>query len=162
MNKLEEDDDSVVFDAATLVALATSIEPVAPSPEVKARLMARLAESSELPDGFVLSRSDDGWFTHPLPGIRMKVLAINRPGDAATLLIDAAPGARFPPHHHHGDEECYVIRGDVNTLGRRLGPGDFLHADAGTDHGELSTETGALVLLVVRPDDYIPGFVPHA
>ena len=75
------------------------------------------------------------------------------------VLIEAAPGARFPEHRHNGDEECYVISGDVNTLGRRLGPGDFLHADEGMDHGELFTETGALVLLVVRPQDYIPGFV---
>ena len=162
MTKPLEDDDDVVFDTTMLVAIAMSVEPVTPSPDLKARLMASLGESAPIPDGFVLSRSDDGWFSHPLPGIRMKVLAINRARDAATLLIDAAPGARFPPHHHHGDEECYVIRGDVNTLGQRLGPGDFLHADLGTDHGELFTETGALVLLVVRPDDYIPGFASHA
>jgi quercetin dioxygenase-like cupin family protein len=89
----------------------------------------------------------------------MKILALSRSQDTATILIDACPGARFPAHHHGGDEECYVISGDVNTLGRRMGPGDFLHADAGTDHGELYTEHGALVLLVVRPEDYIPGFV---
>jgi quercetin dioxygenase-like cupin family protein len=153
-----EDDDTVEFDAETLVALAMSVEPVTPPPGVKSRLVASLAQSAPVPDGFRLKRSHDGWFAHPLPGIRMKVLAINHARDTATLLIDAAPGARFPPHHHYGDEECYVIRGDVNTLGQRLGPGDFLHADVGTDHGELSTETGALVLLVVRPDDDIPGF----
>ena len=89
----------------------------------------------------------------------MKVLALSRARDSATILIDAAPGARFPAHHHGGDEECYVISGDVHTLGRQMGPGDFLHAAAGTDHGELYTDTGALVLLVVKPEDYIPGFV---
>ena len=151
-------DDDIEFDGPTLVALAASVEPSAPRSDVKARLMARLAETAPLPDGFVLSRAADGWITHPLPGIRMKLLAINRARDAATLLIEAAPGATFPPHHHNGDEECYVIAGDVNTLGRRLGPGDFLHADVDTDHGELFTETGALVLLVVCPEDYIPGF----
>jgi quercetin dioxygenase-like cupin family protein len=91
-----------------------------------------------------------------VPGIRMKVLAINRRNGYATLLLDAAPGARFPAHHHDGDEECYVLSGSVFTLGRRLGPGDFLHADGGTDHGELWTDEGAQVLLVVPPEDYMP------
>jgi anti-sigma factor ChrR (cupin superfamily) len=152
-------DNDIEFDDNTLVAIAESLEAAVPGPDVKARLMARLGETPAIPLGFMLSHASEGWFTHPLPGIRMKVLAVNRSRDAATLLIDAAPGARFPEHHHSGDEECYVISGDVNTLGRRLGPGDFLHADEGTDHGELFTETGALVLLVVRPQDYIPGFV---
>lgn len=147
--------DEVDFDDATLLALAASSDDVLPSADVRARLLARL-RATPLPAGFNLQRAGDGWLDYPLPGIRYKVLAINRAQDAMTLLIDAAPGARFPPHHHGGDEECYVIAGDVNTLGRRLGPGDFLHADAGTDHGELSTDTGALVLLVVRPDDYLP------
>ena len=152
-------DNDIEFDESTLVAIAESLEPVTPGPHVKARLMESLDDDKGMPRGFALSAASEGWFTHPLPGIRMKVLAVNRSRDVATLLIDAAPGARFPEHHHNGDEECYVISGDVNTLGRRLGPGDFLHADEGTDHGELFTETGALVLLVVRPQDYIPGFV---
>jgi anti-sigma factor ChrR (cupin superfamily) len=161
-------ENDIEFDESTLVAIAESLEPVAPGPHVKARLMANLGDAPStsakatadkgIPRGFALSTASEGWFTHPLPGIRMKVLAVSRSRGVATLLIDAAPGARFPEHHHNGDEECYVISGDVNTLGRRLGPGDFLHADEGTDHGELFTETGALVLLVVRPQDYIPGF----
>ena len=39
-----------------------------------------------------------------------------------------------------------------------LGPGDFVHADGGTDHGELWTDVGAQVLLIVPPDDEdLPG-----
>jgi hypothetical protein len=33
--------------------------------------------------------------------------------------------------------------------------GDFLHADAGTDHGELWTDEGCRVLLVASPEDYL-------
>jgi anti-sigma factor ChrR (cupin superfamily) len=88
--------------------------------------------------------------------MRMKVLAKNRCSGYATLLLDAAPGTRVPPHHHSGAEECYVISGSVYTCGRRLDAGDFLHADAGTDHGELFTEHGCRVLLVVRDEGGIP------
>jgi hypothetical protein len=30
-----------------------------------------------------------------------------------------------------------------------------VHADAGTDHGELYTDDGCQVLLVVEPEDYM-------
>jgi hypothetical protein len=67
-----------------------------------------------------------------------------------------APGVRFPPHHHTGDEECYVISGSLIACGRRLVAGDFHHAEGGSDHGELFTEEGCRVLLVVPPEDYLP------
>jgi anti-sigma factor ChrR (cupin superfamily) len=89
----------------------------------------------------------------------MKVLAVNARSGYATLLLDARPGARLPAHHHDGDEECYVISGSVLTLGRRFGAGDFIHADAGTDHTELWTDEGARVLLVVPAGDYLPDSV---
>jgi anti-sigma factor ChrR (cupin superfamily) len=153
-------DDQIEFDDPTLIAIAEALPAEQPGPAVKAQLLARagVAPAPLVPSGFVLRLAGDDWFDHPLPGIRMKVLAVNPERTRATLLIDAVPGARFPPHHHNGDEECYVVSGDVHTLGRTLGPGDFLHADSGTDHGELFTVGGAVVLLVVHPEDYIPNF----
>src|SRR5438034_1120997 len=50
----------------------------------------------------------------------------NRRSGYAMLPLDIKPGTRFPAHHHDGDEECYVISGSVFTVGRRLGPGDFV------------------------------------
>jgi anti-sigma factor ChrR (cupin superfamily) len=83
------------------------------------------------------------------------VLARNAERGYATLLLDVAPGTRFPSHHHEGAEECYVISGSLFTCGRRLGAGDFVHADGNTDHDELFTEEGCRVLLVVPPEDYM-------
>ena len=147
-------DDIVAFDERVALALADLTTGPAPRPDVKARLMAKIAQRA--PAGFVLRfERDDDWMPHPVPGIRMKILSVNRRNGYATLLLDVQPGTRFPAHHHDGDEECYVISGSIMTLGRRLGPGDFLHADRGTDHGELWTDEGARVLLVVRPEDYM-------
>ena len=126
--------------------------------------MAKLAEAprslsndiAALPRGFRFDfEATDGWVSHPVPGIRMRVLSLNRERDYATLLLDVAPGTRFPPHHHDGAEECYIVSGSAYTFGKRMGPGDFLHADAGTDHGELYTEEGCRVILIVRPEDYM-------
>lgn len=152
----EDLEDVVQFEELMALALAEVSSGPLPRPMVKTRLMARIAEDVPVPAGFSLRFApEDDWVPHPVPGIRMKVLSVNRRSGYATLLLDVQPGTRFPAHHHDGDEECYVISGSVHTLGRRLGPGDFVHADAGTEHGELWTEEGARVLLVVQPEDYM-------
>jgi anti-sigma factor ChrR (cupin superfamily) len=141
-----------------LLAELAAADAPPPQAEVRERLMARvLADVPPVPPGFAFSLADsDRWHPHPVPGIRMRVLSMNREGGYATLLLDVSPGVRFPAHHHSGAEECYVISGSVYTCDRRMGPGDFLHADGGTDHGELWTDEGAQVLLVVPPEDYMP------
>jgi anti-sigma factor ChrR (cupin superfamily) len=128
-----------------------------PRREVRDRVMARIqAEGPRPPAGFAVTlASGESWRPHPVPGIRMKVLALNRERGYATLLLDVAPGVSFPPHHHEDAEECYVISGSLFTCGRRLSAGDFIHADGGTDHGELRTEEGCQVLLVVSPEPYM-------
>ena len=120
-------DDVVEFDDDLALALARTAEVgEAPRAEVKGQLMARVAEAAvPVPEGFVFSFANEGWQAYPLPGIRMKVLALNRAQDCATILIDAAPGARFPAHHHGGAEECYVVSGDAHARSP-IGPWRFL------------------------------------
>lgn len=153
---MTEDADIVEFDAIVALALASTTSGAVPRPDVRQHLMRRVAASPE-PDGFAFHQaSDDRWLPYPVPGIRMKVLALNKARGYVTLLLDVPPGTRFPSHHHGGAEECYVVSGSIVTCGRRLGPGDFVHADAGTDHGELWTDEGARVILVVPPEEHLP------
>ena len=150
-------DDVIAFDENVSLALARTALGPTPRPELKDRVLARLTPRAA-PAGFVFHLAgNDDWLPHPVSGIRMKVLAANRSRGYATLLLDVDAGVRFPAHHHSGDEDCYVIAGSVETLGRRLGPGDFLHAEAGTDHPELWTDTGARVLLVVPIEELSGG-----
>jgi anti-sigma factor ChrR (cupin superfamily) len=153
---MSQDADIVDFDPIVSLALASSVEGREPGPDLKRKLMQRLAEPV-IPAGFAFHHaSDDRWLPHPVPGIRMKVLALNKKSGYATLLLDVEPGTRFPAHHHGGAEECYVVSGSIFTCGRRLGPGDFVHADADTDHGELWTDEGAQVILIVPPEEHLP------
>lgn len=148
--------DIVEFDDIVSLGLAHAANGPEPGPDVKRRLMQRIAAASE-PAGFAFALAvDDVWLPYPVPGIRMKILAHNKSRNYATLLLDVAPGTRFPSHHHGGAEECYVVSGRIFTCGRWLGPGDFVHADADTDHGELWTEEGAQVILVVPPEEHLP------
>lgn len=152
----EKPDDSVVFEEIVARALAESAFGPAPRAGLRNLVLSRVSEEAAAPPGFTFRfAADEHWLPHPIAGIRMKVLAINTAHGYATLLLDVAAGVRFPAHHHAGDEECYVLSGSVQTLGRRLGPGDFLHADAGTHHPELWTEEGARVLLVVPVEEVL-------
>ncbi|MDP2054900.1 MAG: cupin domain-containing protein [Acidobacteriota bacterium] len=153
----EHSGDDVDFDDRLTLALAREADGGEPAPEVRARLMARVRQH-DVPPGFSFRlASEDDWLPHPVPGIRMKVLAMDRRRGIATLLLDVAPGTVFPAHHHGTDEECYVISGTLIACGRTIGSGDFHHADGGSDHGELRTDTGCCVLLVTEPEDYMPG-----
>ena len=159
----DNDLDIVSFDELVELALAelAAAGSDGPSAEVRHQLMQKIAqpqpELQPVPAGFVFRYEQDGdWVPHPVPGIRMRVLSINKRSGYATLLLDVAPGTRFPPHHHTGDEECYIVSGSAYSYGRRMGPGDFLHADANTDHSELYTDEGCRVILVAPPEDYMP------
>lgn len=151
----------VDFDEVVAHALALACRAASPSADVRARLMARVHETREVPAGyrFAFDRpGEDGaeWIAHAVPGIRMKVLSVNKKNGYATLLLDVEPGSRFPAHHHGGAEECYVVSGSLFTCDRRLKAGDFVHADGDTDHGELWTDEGCRVILVVPPDEHLP------
>ena len=153
---MTDDADIVDFEDCVALGLAAAATGPEPGPDVRRRLMERITASPE-PAGFAFHFSADSqWLPHPVAGIKMKVLALNKARGYATLLLDVAPGTRFPSHHHGGAEECFVVSGSIFTCGRRLGPGDFVHADADTDHGELWTEEGARVILIVPPEEHLP------
>ncbi len=138
-----------IYDMAETLAASTAAAQ--PSPHVRDALMARITG----PTNYTLTASEGEWIDPGIPGLRVKVLALDRPRDLVTLLLVAEPGARYPAHRHSGGEECYVLRGSIICEGRVLHAGDFHHADAGSDHAELSTIEGAEVLLVGSALDYL-------
>ena len=123
-----------------------------PDPGLRARVLA----AATAPGHYSVTASEGAWMPTPLPGIEIKVLAVDRERGLATMLIKGAPGAAYPSHHHSGPEECYVLRGSIVQDGRAFHAGDFIHADAGSDHGEITTVDGAEVLLVAAIADYLP------
>jgi anti-sigma factor ChrR (cupin superfamily) len=139
-----------LYDAGTAVALAV------PRLEPPARVRERVLDAARQPSRYTLWAADDAWIATGLPGVRARVLAVDRARSLVTLLIRADPGAVYPPHKHHGPEDCYVISGAVVIDGRVLRAGDFHHADEDSEHGEISTTEGADVLIVGAVDDYLP------
>jgi anti-sigma factor ChrR (cupin superfamily) len=142
------------------VSLGAAVPQVKPPARVRERLMEAIGAPVTLPTpvtppNYTLLESE-GWTDSPLPGIRVKVLAIDRPRNMVTMLFRAEPGARYPSHRHSTGEECLVLSGSVVIEGRVLRAGDFHHAEADTDHAEIYTVDGAEVLLVGAIADYLP------
>ena len=139
-----------LYDAAVEIASTTTRE--GPGPHVRAALLARITAPSHR----TIAADEGEWIQTPVPGVRMKILTIDRERDRITMLVRGEPGASYPAHRHSGPEECYVIRGSVLVEGQLLRAGDFHHADGASDHGELRTEEGVEVLLVAAASDYLP------
>jgi anti-sigma factor ChrR (cupin superfamily) len=140
-----------LYDAVLEISSATNGE--APSPDVRAALLARIA----VPSNHTVRVTDGEWVQTPVPGVRMKILAIDRARDRVTMLLRGEPGATYPAHRHTGPEDCYVIRGSLVVEGQLLRAGDFHHAEGESDHGELHTDEGVEVMLVAAASDYLPG-----
>lgn len=134
----------------TGVEIAASVAVEEPSPAVRDALLARVAA----PFNHTITSTEGNWVQTAVPGVRMKILAIDRARDRVTMLLKGEPGARYPAHRHSGPEECYVISGSLNIEGRVLRAGDFHHAEGDSDHGEAWTDEGMEVLLVASASDY--------
>jgi quercetin dioxygenase-like cupin family protein len=141
---------AVLYDAVAPVAL--TVPPLEPAAEVRERVLSEARK----PGRYTAWAADAAWIDTGLPGIRARVLAVDKARSLVTLMIRAEPGAVYPPHVHHGPEECLVLRGSVVIDGRVLRAGDFHHADEDSDHGEITTAEGAEVLIVGAIDDYLP------
>ncbi len=144
-----QDQVALLYELST--TLASGVPQVDPPPRVRDQLLARIGT----PTRYSVLTHEGEWMESGLAGITMKILAVDRAQGLVTMLIRGEPGAVYPSHHHSGAEECYVIRGTLHVDGRVLRAGDFHHADAGSDHGELSTPDGAEVLIVAATADYL-------
>jgi hypothetical protein len=135
-------------------AIGTAIEPVAPSPDVKQRLLAsagggrfeafaaRMARMFDV----TLDRAREllglierpaSWIPQVVPGISF----VDFEGGPAAAAADCGfvrltPGTAFPPHTHRGEEMTTILSGRIRDPenNRTIGPGEDYIRDAGTSH----------------------------
>lgn len=143
-------------DAAALIA--QSLDPVAPPPSVKQRILGTVRSldtlDSSVPENCATVRADDGKWTSPIVGVRVKKLFTDPQRNSVTVLMRLDPGAILPPHDHRGAEDTFVVAGSCRIGSVSLSQGDFHHVDAGAHHGNVVTDTGCTLLLVLDAGDY--------
>ncbi len=141
---------------AEIAALAWAAPDAgAPSPAVKERVLARIragtARGAATPAGWRFESADaaaPGWRTTKAPGVRFKTLSVDERRDTVMLLVEMAPGARFPDHlHEAGGDEGVVLSGDVVNGGRLMRAGEYYHAAEGTAHTDTVSPSGCTALV---------------
>ena len=111
--------------------------------------------------GFLVVRKDEGkWRPTGDAGISYKLLYADEERGTYTTLVRMEPGSRIPAHRHLGVEQCLVLEGDLRSGDTGMSAGDFNCSLAGSVHGEVVTDGGAL-LLFVSPERY-EVIEPHA
>ena len=98
---------------------------------------------------FLTAAEQGGWKPLPVAGAWIKLLSLEREAGYAVLLGKLDPGTRYPAHINTGPEDLYIVTGDLHVGERRLGPGDFHHADAGSEHGVNYSVEGCTLLAVI-------------
>src|SRR6185295_18234338 len=100
--------------------------------ETKQRLLQRIstAENADPPvieqPGLRFVRGDQtAWQLLDVPGVEIKLLAVDAERDCTTQLVYMAPGATYPDHRHGGTEDLYVLQGDLQVSGVTLKTGDY-------------------------------------
>ena len=138
-----------VLDTRVLQHLLLAGAPVAPAPDVAAAMKRRVLDAvrreSAFTDSYVTVRSDAGTWMNLLPHVQVKVLHTD--GRWNSILLRMAPASSLPAHFHEDNEECVVMEGEVYIGEMRVKAGDYHLAPSGSRHGELRSDTGALLFL---------------
>jgi DNA-binding NarL/FixJ family response regulator/quercetin dioxygenase-like cupin family protein len=89
------------------------------------------------------------------PGISCNLLATDAEKDRVSMLVRLAPGAAYPPHHHAGVEELYLLDGELMIDDKTLHPGDYNRALPGTGDQHVWSETGCTCVLLTSTRDVL-------
>ncbi len=126
---------------AALLALGSALTPIPASANLRARVMANAAA----PRPLHLVQAEEGEFVRVLSGVYVKRLRFDAHTESGLWRL--APGAVIPAHSHAHEEECLVLSGSIQYVGRTLHTGDFLGAAMGDYQSEISSPEGAMLLI---------------
>jgi anti-sigma factor ChrR (cupin superfamily) len=89
------------------------------------------------------------------PGVFYKLLATDTETGRVSMLVKLAPGADYPPHRHAGVEELHLLHGELMVDDKKLYPGDYIRAEAGSVDRRVWSETGCTCVLMTSSQDVI-------
>jgi len=165
---------------AAVEALGGAPAEVAPDPEIRRRLLGRMADaaaaSSAEPapasgahsnpqvwkrwsgdepgaDWFIQRDQEADWEATGIEGIHIRRLFVDRARNQISMLVRMAPGTAYPRHVHDGPEECLVLEGDLRAGEEVFRKGDYQRMSPGSRHGIQSSDGGCLLFIVSSLSD---------
>ncbi len=135
-----------------VASIGAAVEPVAPPPALKGRLLERL-EKNPYPGLFSKRAHEQGpWRPTQSPGVSFKKLRFDKATGLMTMLVKMEPGARLGDHSHKLTEQCLILEGDLRYSDEKIyRAGDFTWAEAGSVDPALYTVEGNLLLIIGEP-----------
>jgi anti-sigma factor ChrR (cupin superfamily) len=109
------------------------------------------SEGAQLP-GTVTKRAATAKWYEISPGIKGRVLHVDRAQNRQFLLVRMQPGSSYHPHSHNADEQALVLEGDLCFGDLELLAGDFHVATPTSSHPPGRTVNGCLVHVVMSLD----------
>lgn len=89
------------------------------------------------------------------PGVSYQMLAHDPERERVSMLVQLAPGASYPSHTHAGVEELYLLDGVLWIDSRKVTPGGFYRAEAGSSDGLVWSGTGCTCVLLTSTADIL-------
>lgn len=146
---------TAAYREAVAAAITAYVQPTAPPPSLRARLLERVANFEKLKPAAEVRTYDEGWRASGIPGIDLKLLFKDQATGRTTTLVRMAPGASYPSHFHHDDEQCLVLKGDVRWADQVFHEGDFVVTRKDSTHPRLGSATGNLLLIIAGHTEFV-------
>ena len=125
-----------------------------PPSALQERLAQRIAaETGEGPRPVPARQWDEPAWEEVAPGIFCKLMATDTQAHRVSMLVRLLPGVEYPPHTHAGLEELFLLEGELWINDRKLYPGDYNRAEAGSGDKRVWSETGCSCVLVTSTRD---------
>lgn len=125
-----------------------------PGASLQERLARRIAdETGEKPAMPPERQWDEPAWEEVAPGIFCKLMASDTERHRVSMLVRLLPGVEYPPHTHAGLEELFLLDGELWIDDRKLYPGDYNRAEAGSGDKRVWSETGCTCVLITSTQD---------
>lgn len=130
-------------------------DPRVPSDDARERSQVwKSWRETASPDGWTIAARTEAFEPTDIPGIRVRRLFVDEEADRVTMLVRMDAGSAYPAHRHGGAEECYVLEGDLEIVGKQeLHAGDYQRMETGSLHPLQRTQRGCLLLVTSSRHD---------
>jgi anti-sigma factor ChrR (cupin superfamily) len=130
-------------------------EVLCPSDSLRGKLATRISTQTRTQTSSACAHWVEPEWEQAAPGIYCKLLATDSEHGRVSMLVRLDPGVAYPPHTHAGREELHLLEGELWIEDRKLYPGDYNRAEAGTADRRVWSETGCACVLITSTRDVL-------
>jgi quercetin dioxygenase-like cupin family protein len=141
--------DSFVFWPRDVLRPPTSLRE-----RLARRIAAETGENPVAPPAPGRQWDEPAW-EEVAPGIFCKLMATDAREHRVSMLVRLLPGVEYPAHTHAGVEELFLLDGELWIDDRKLHPGDYNRAEAGSGDKRVWSETGCTCVLITSTRDIL-------